>query len=369
FAYIQDKMEFDYLILNIGLRFDQVDPNATMWKDLNRFVVWDSTAGRWISAPMFDVPAQSKWSPRIGIAYPVTVNTVFHFSYGHFFQTPPFDAFVYNARKDLGSALPLVGNPKVRAQKTIAYETGLSQVLPRDITLTLTVWYKDIRGLLSTLQVRYLSNQYVVYTNSDYASVKGLDVSFDKRFFRGIGGSLNYTYSIAKGTNANPLGGYFSAYTQEEIPHQEYYLSFDQRHDFAANLYFRTPEHWGPGAGYFYPLGNWNATVILNAGSGLPYTPFVDPTVRVDVNSARMPWTFTLDLRMKKQVRIGSQLLTAFVEATNLTDHRNVLAVYPRTGKPFDPGFSGVGTSEDANHNPARLGPARSVKLGFTWDW
>ncbi|NOZ74672.1 MAG: TonB-dependent receptor [FCB group bacterium] len=369
FAYLQDKLEFDYLILNIGLRYDRVDPNATMWKDLNRFVVWDTTAGRWTSAPMFDVPAQSKWSPRIGIAYPVTVNTVFHFSYGHFFQTPPFDAFVYNARKDLGSAFPLVGNPKVKAQKTIAYETGLSQVLPGDITLTLTVWYKDIRGLLSTLQVRYLSNQYVVYTNSDYASVKGIDIAFDKRFFNGIGGSLNYTYSIAKGTNANPLGGYFSAYTQEEIPHQEYYLSFDQRHDIAANLYFRTPERWGPGAGIFYPFGSWNATVILNAGSGLPYTPFVDPTVRVDVNSARKPWTFSLDLRLKKQVRFGTQRLTAFVEATNLTDHRNILSVYARTGKPFDPGFSGVGTSEDANHNPARLGPARSVKLGFTWDW
>ncbi len=369
FAYLQDKLEFDYLILNLGLRFDQVDPNASMWKDINRFVVWDSTAGQWIPAPMYDVPAQSQWSPRIGIAYPVTVNTVFHFSYGHFFQSPPFDALIYNARKDLGAALPLVGNPKVKAQKTIAYETGLSQVLPRDLTLTLTVWYKDIRGLLSTLQIRYLSNQYVVYANTDYASVKGVDVSLNKRFAQGLGGSLNYTYSIAKGTNANPLGGYFSAYTQEEIPHQEYYLSFDQRHDIAANVYVRTQGDWGPRVGFFHPLGGWYATVILNAGSGLPYTPFVDPTVRVDVNSARKPWTFSLDLRLKKQVVIGTQRLTVFWEATNLTNYENVLFVYSRTGKPFDPGFSGVGTGADANHNPAHVGPPRSIKMGLTWDW
>ncbi|RMF10619.1 MAG: TonB-dependent receptor [Candidatus Neomarinimicrobiota bacterium] len=369
FFYVQDKLEFDYLILNIGFRWDQVDPRATMWQRLDRFVLWDSTASQWIPAPLVEVPAQSQWSPRIGIAYPVTVNTVFHFSYGHFFQTPPFDAFYYNAQKDLGSALPLVGNPRVQAQKTVAYETGVTQVLTPDISLTVTVWTKDIRGLLSTLQVRYLSNQYVVYTNTDYASVKGVDLSLEKRFSRGMGGALNYTYSVAKGTNANPLGGYFSAYVQEEVPHQEYYLSFDQRHDLALNLYLRTGHQRGPAWGPLHPLGGWTANLILNAGSGLPYTPFVDPTVRVEVNSARMPWTFTADLRLKKDLFSGRIRGTLFLEAKNLTDYTNVLSVYPRTGKPFDPGFSGVGTSEDANHNPAHLGPPRSLKAGFTWEW
>jgi len=318
---------------------------------------------------MESVKPQTQWSPRVGISYPVTVNTVFHFSYGHFFQMPPFEAFVYNARKDLGSAMPLVGNPKVKAQKTIAYETGLSQALPHDITLNLTVWYKDIRGLLSTLQVRLGSNSYIVYTNTDYASVKGLDISLSKRFTREFGGSFNYTYSIAKGTNANPLGGYFSAYSQEEIPHQEYYLDFDQRHDFAADIYFHSDRNWGLGVGSFRPFSKLYATLILNAGSGLPYTPYVDPTVRIDVNSGRMPWTFSVDARLKKGFTILGQNMSVFLEVENLTDYRNILYVYSRTGKPFDPGFSGVGTSEDANHNPSNAGPGRSIHAGFTWDW
>ncbi|MDH3268536.1 MAG: TonB-dependent receptor, partial [Ignavibacteria bacterium] len=33
-AYIQDKIEYNYLILNVGLRYDYVDPKATMWPDI-----------------------------------------------------------------------------------------------------------------------------------------------------------------------------------------------------------------------------------------------------------------------------------------------------------------------------------------------
>ena len=367
--YIQDKIEYDFLILNIGLRYDRVDANATMWKDINRFVEWDSTKDVWIPAPLVAVPARSKWSPRIGIAYPVTDRTVFHFSYGHFFQTPTFDAMTYNALKDISTTLPLVGNPDVKPQKTVAFETGLKQALSNDVALELTVWSKDIRDLLSTLQIRYLSTQYVVYTNTDYASVKGIDISVRKRFSRSFGGSLNYSLSVTKGNNSSPIGGYFSAYTQEEVPHQQFFLNFDQRHDIAVNLDIRTTENAGMRLMGIRPFANINANLLINAGSGLPYTPYVDPTVRVDINSARKPWTFSADLRVRKRILLQSISLTAFLEVTNLTDYRNVFYVYSRTGKPFDPGFSGVGTSEDANHNPAHLGRGRTIKAGLSLEW
>lgn len=367
--YIQDKIEYDFLILNLGLRYDYVDPNAAMWSDIQEFVIWDSTENVWIPAPLVEVTPKSQWSPRIGLAYPVTDRTVFHFSYGHFFQTPTFDAMTYNAAKDITATLPLVGNPRVKPQKTVAFETGLKQALSQDVALELTLWSKDIRDLLSTQQIRYLSNQYVVYTNTDYASVRGLDFSVDKRFTSGFGGSLSYSLSVAKGNNSQPLGGFFSAYEQEEVPHQEFFLDFDQRHDVSVNLYVRTTPQSGPVFMGRHPLANVNANLLVNAGSGLPYTPFVDPTIRVEINSARMPWTYSVDLRVKKRFNIGPAALTGFFEVTNLTDHQNVLVVYSRTGKPFDPGFAGVGTSLDANHNPAHVGPGRELRLGVSVDW
>ncbi len=367
--YIQDKIEYDFLIFNLGLRYDYVAPNAAMWGDIQEFVVWDSTENIWMPAPMVDVDPKSKWSPRIGLAYPVTDRTVFHFSYGHFFQTPTFDAMTYNAVKDITATLPLVGNPRVKPQKTVAFETGLKQALSTDVALELTLWSKDIRDLLSTQQIRYLSNQYVVYTNTDYASVRGVDFSVDKRFTGGFGGSLSYSLSVAKGNNSQPLGGFFSAYEQEEVPHQEFFLDFDQRHDLSVNIYFRTPPKSGSVIFGKHPFANINANLLVNAGSGLPYTPYVDPTIRVDINSARKPWTYSADLRVKKRFSISSAAFTGFFEVTNLTDHQNVLYVYSRTGKPFDPGFAGVGTSADANHNPAHVGPGREIKLGVSVDW
>ena len=367
--YIQDKIEYDFLIFNLGLRYDYVAPNAAMWGDIQEFVVWDSTENIWMPAPMVDVDPKSKWSPRIGLAYPVTDRTVFHFSYGHFFQTPTFDAMTYNAVKDITATLPLVGNPRVKPQKTVAFETGLKQALSNEVVMELTLWSKDIRDLLSTQQIRYLSNQYVVYTNTDYASVRGVDFSMDKRFSGGFGGSLSYSLSVAKGNNSQPLGGFFSAYEQEEVPHQEFFLDFDQRHDLSVNIYFRTPPKSGSVIFGRHPFANINANLLVNTGSGLPYTPYVDPTIRVDINSARKPWTYSADLRVKKRFSISSAAFTGFFEVTNLTDHQNVLYVYSRTGKPFDPGFAGVGTSADANHNPAHVGPGREIKLGVSVDW
>ena len=175
---------------------------------------------------------------------------------------------------------------------------------------------------------------------------------------------------MAKGNNSSPTSGYFSAYTNEEVPHQEYYLSFDQRHDVSLNLFLRSAKQEGPGFAGMYPLSNINANLLLNAGSGLPYTPYVDPTVRVDINSARKPWTYSLDLRLKKALLLKGLRGTLFLEATNLTDHENILFVNSRTGKPFDTGVSGlVGASDDSNLNPAKLGPGRSLKLGFSIDW
>ncbi|NOZ08051.1 MAG: TonB-dependent receptor [FCB group bacterium] len=358
--YVQNKFEFDYVNLNLGLRYDYLNPATGMWQDVQHFVVWDSTAAAYLPAPILDVPAESKWSPRIGIAYPLSEESVFHFSYGHFFQSPDFNAITYNARKDVSASLPLLGNPRIKSQKTVSFETGLKQSLSQNIALEVTAWMKDIRDLLSTVQIRYLSEQYVVFDNTDYASVKGIDITLRKRPSGMISGSLNYTLSVAKGNNSTPLSGYFSAYFLEEVPHEEFYLDFDQRHDISLDVNLVTPSR-----GFVPLLNNITANLLFTAASGLPYTPYVDPSVRVEINSARMPWTYSADIRIKKRIQLDRSLFTLFLEVINLTDHQNVLRVYSITGKPFDSGTVGsVGSSQDADHNPASVGPGRTIKLG-----
>ncbi len=361
-AYVQDKIEYDYLIVNVGLRLDYINPEASMWPDIKRFGEFDAD-NNFIPSEEIPVDAQYAFSPRIGLAFPITEQSVLHFAYGHFFQNPNYNSLYYNLRKDLTTSLPLIGNPTVKAQKTVSFEAGLKQQLGDDWAFDITAWYKDITDLLSTLQVSYLSRDYVVFYNSDYASVKGIDFTLKKRFADYFSASMDYTYLIAKGNNSQPLGGYLNAFEKEEIPHQEYFLDFDQRHNFAANFNFYIPKDYGI-------LSDVNFNLILRASSGLPYTPYVDPTVRIEINSARKPWTSSVDFRLQKQFPVSFFSIAWFWEITNLFNTENVLFVYSRTGKPFDSGEVGlVGSSPDANHNPANVGPPRAITTGIQIIW
>lgn len=363
-AYLQDKIEYNYLIVNVGLRFDYADPKATMWPDIYHFGHFDEN-NNWVLAEEVPVTPKTQLSPRIGLAHPITEDAVFHFAYGHFFQNPDYNAQYYNLDKDINTSLPLIGNPDVKPQKTVSYEAGIKYRLSESWALDLTAWYKDITDLLSTLQVSYLSQDYVVFYNSDYASVKGIDLTLQKRYSNYFSGSVDYTYMVAKGNNSQPLGGYFDAFAGEEIPHQEYYLDFDQRHKIALNLNFNIPENSGLDIFGMDILSNFNLNILVRANSGLPYTPYVDPTVRIDINSGRKPWTSTIDLRAVKTIPFSFISAALVLEITNLLNTENVVYVYSRTGKPYDTGESGlVGSSPDADHNPAHVGPPRIIKLG-----
>ena len=364
-AYAQDKIEYDYLIINLGLRFDYADPRASMWPDIRHFGSFDAN-NNWIPSNEEKITSKTQLSPRIGLAHPISDRAVLHFSYGHFFQNPDYNSLYYNQAKDLSTSMPLVGNPGVKAQKTVAYETGLKYKLNDDWALDVSAWYKDITDLLSTLQISYLSRDYVVFYNSDYASVKGIDLTLHKRYSNYFSGSIDYSFMVAKGNNSQPLAGFIDAFSKEEIPHQEYFLDFDQRHDIAVNVNFNVPRNEGPEFFGIKPLSDFNFNVLFQAGSGLPYTPYVDPTVRIEVNSARKPWTSTVDIRAVKKIWIFDFATSVFVEVTNLFDTENVRYVYSRTGKPFDTGQAGlVGSSPDADHNPAYLDPPRIIKAGI----
>jgi len=368
-VYFQDKIEYDYLILNVGLRFDYADPKAYMWSNIRQFGFFDET-NNWIMADEEKVDPKMQLSPRIGLAHPITSRAVLHFSYGHFFQNPDYNSLYYNHHKDLSTTMPLVGNPRIKAQKTVAYETGIKYQLGENWALDLTTWYKDITDLLSTLHISYLSQDYVVFYNSDYASVKGFDLTLRKRYSNYFSASLDYTFTIAKGNNSQPLGGYFDAFAQEEIPHQEYFLDYDQRHDVALNVNFTIPKNKGPQVFGLKPFSNFNMNLLFQVGSGLPYTPYVDPTLRIEPNSGRKPWTSNVDFRVQKNIKISGITTAIFAEVKNLFDRENVVYVYSRTGKPFDTGLPGlVGSSPDANHNPLHVGPPRLIRAGIQLLW
>lgn len=348
-AYIQDKIEYDYLVLNLGLRYDYADPKAKMWSNI-----------RDPSSEVDRSPKKTQLSPRIGLAHPVTDRTVLHFSYGHFFQNPPYYQQYNNLVLDPDSVVPytLIGNPKVQAQKTVAFEVGVQQKLTKNFAFDAGLFYKDMTDLLATTSVRWRGLDYVVFDNADYGNVKGVDLTL-----RGwndlLSGMLSYTYSVAKGNRSTPMEGFWNAYYQRPEVKREYYLDFDRTHDLAVNLRIKSPFKRGF-------LSGSGVTILVEVASGLPYTPYVAPTVTVEENSGRKPTTATVNLRFDKEFSFLGIGASFFMEATNLFDRINALSVYSRTGDPWDAGWGGLGTSPDAVKDPSNVGPRREVRAGCT---
>jgi len=352
-AYVQDKIETPFLVINLGLRFDYLNANVVF-----RNNSLDPTS-------LIKVKSRSQISPRLGIAHPISDRTKLHFSYGHFFQNPDYQYLFENNQYDLNVREPLFGQPNLDAQRTISYEVGISHQFTENVALNITGYYRDITGLIGTryffpfVDGRYTG--YTLYVNEDYANVKGFEVTLDVRPNKYISGGLTYTYSVAKGSASSETEQYPG--TQEST--QLYYIDFDRTHVFNASGTYTIPKDEGPvilGSPIFE---NMDFSLVLKASSGAPYTPSGRDIGFVEKNSLRQPSLYNIDLMIGKDFEfLGNLRLRMFAEILNLTNRRNVLYVYGDTG---DPEYTTVGGySSEYMHDPSNFGPPRSVRLGFT---
>lgn len=349
--YLQDKMEFPSLIVNVGLRFDYADQRAPFRDDPLR--------------PTTVIPSSAKTqlSPRIGIAHPITDRTNLHFSYGHFFQNPQYEFLYENSQYDLNVREPLFGQPDLDAQRTVAYEVGLAHQFTDNMAASFTAYYKDVTGLIGTrynfpfVDGRFVG--YTLYVNEDYANIKGFEIDLTMRRTKHISGGLTYTFSVAKGSSSSEAEQYPG--TQEST--LLYYLSFDKTHSISARASLSLARGEGPAVFGFKPLAQTYWNFVMRASSGYPYTPGGRDAGFVISNSARMPWNFSIDLEAGRDWRAFGLEITTFFEALNLTNYKNVVFVYSDTGLPD---ATLVGNSSDEYiKDPSNFGPPRQVRIGL----
>ena len=357
--YVQDKIEYSSIIINAGIRADYVNIKGEAFKDIEN-----------PDTGIKDTQAELKISPRIGLAHPISENTVIHFSYGQFLQFPNFENIYKNLQflnTDIlyDASLALVANSAVKSQKTTSYEFGISQVIGDNLALKFAAYSKDINDLLGTIFVntRY---RYAIFTNNDFARIQGVDISLEKRVSNYWGTKFDYTYSVARGNEATATEQAYNIFEGRPLIIKEFYLDFDRRHDISVSFSLFLPKNFGPEFAGIYPFSNVNFSLLAEFSSGLPYTPISDDrTQYFEKNSARMPWTKSVDVRLEKKFPLSSIELSFFVEATNIFDWLNPFVVQPRSGKVWDDGKSTLfGSGRDFMHNPKDVGPPRIIQLG-----
>jgi len=356
--YVQDKMEFDYMIVNVGLRYDMFDPNAVVPGDL-------SDPGNQNKQKKAKI--KNQFSPRLGIAYPISEKGVMHFSYGYFFQMPLFQYLYANSEfeVEIGRLKTLMGNADLNPQKTIIYEVGLQQQLSEDLAIDVTAYYKDTRDLLGTEIYQTLQgDRYARYENRDFGNTRGIVFALNKRQSKWLSTSLDYTFQIAEGNTSEPNSAFVDRQSNREPEKRLLPLDWDQRHTIN-------------GAITFSPTARTNISLLGRYGSGLPYTPKFLNIRRALTNTARSPMTMTFDLKTNYNFTLMGNNIVFFLKVFNLFDHRNEVFVYPDTGRSgytlvslYTGLVRGYNSIDDFFYCPPNhYSPPREMQLGITMEF
>ncbi len=357
-AYIQDKMEFESLIVNLGIRYDLFDPNSVVPTDLGDPANPDKFK---------QASVKSLVSPRLGIAYPISARGILHFSAGKFFQMPLFQFLYANSEFEvqIGRLQTLMGNADLEAQKTTVYEVGLQQQLSDNLAVDVTVFSKDIRDLLGTEIDRLTkgADQYARYVNKDFGTARGFTVSITQRASNWFSAAVDYTLLTATGNASDPNAGFISRRANRQAENRLVPLDWDQRHTLNASVTFSKNN-------------KFNLTFLGRYGTGLPYTPKFLNVLKALENSARSASTLTVDIKSNYSFTFGGQHFSAFLKIFNLFDRKNEVIVYPSTGRA---GFNleyrqssrpkGLNTIEQFVFNPPfHYSAPRQIRLGLTVD-
>lgn len=354
--YLQDRFDWRGLIVSAGLRFDMFDYNAQRLINVERPIdPFDEGDSEIDPGDLEDSEVFTRMSPRLGISFPVSDITQLHINYGKFFQRPDLqNLFVgYDflaARIDAGSYFPFP-NPNLKPEKVTQYEVGITHQLGEFTAFDLTAYYKDVQDLVAIFhQAPGYPTNYDYYGNTDYGTIKGVDFSLNMRRTRNISMQVKYSLSYASGTGSYAQSQFNIAWKNPTgTPKSTSPLDYDQRHSLIGIFDLRTLKGEGPMFGKYHPLENFGLNVITQLASGLPYTPMApydavtnksvaqNPTG--SINSANMPWSFVIDLKLERGFEVGNFKILPYVWVKNLLNRENIISVYEGTGEANTTGY------------------------------
>lgn len=382
--FIQDRITYDGMIVNIGLRYDYWFPGKFVddaIKDSNTVTITDAARDKYRSETFefLGMRGKSHLSPRLGISHPVTDNDVLYLHYGHFSQQPKGQYVYAKLRSTSEATYQLFGNPNLKPTTTVAYELGIKHRFNANQTLEVKAYYKDMFDYPTAATVRKFSPRYgnisfLMYVNMDYARSRGIEMRFRRRYSQFLSGNIDFTYALATGKSSTPntnllvVAGKIS-----EKPLGESRLSWDRPYRLSADLYFDMPEKANLRLLGMRIPEKWGLTLRWDFESGKRYQRMIDVANNIyekDENgSLSDPW-MRMDLRFYKDFALFGTRLAFLIEAENLFNAKVPRIINPVTGRPYQPGdVIPVSWYDDPDDlpaaNPARYDWPRRVMTGL----
>ena len=401
-AYLQDKIELSDIILNLGLRWDYINPDS---KD-----VPDPTAlnfngdGFIFDNSVLATKKTSQVSPRVGLSFPASDRTVFHASFGKFIQQTKLRdsymgpgawyAFAYSGRYVTNS-----WGWGLQPTRTTQYEVGFSQQMSDFASFDISAFYKDIMDQI-TLNFYAPSTAtgkpYYALVNGDFSSSKGIELKLNLRRVNRVSAQVNYTFSDTRstGTNNQNAGGLWSAGSVVSLPKYLTPVDFNAANRGNMILDYRFAK--GDGGPILQQMG---LDFLLQFNSGHSFTRLAidqfgpvgnaDPRFRSPVETiggSTTPWFFQLDARLDKTFSVGNLDLNVYIYVINLLDSDNPVNAFLRTGDPKNDGWLSTPTGQAAlaqfgqqyadlynarynGENSGNFGPPRQIRFGLKLDY
>jgi hypothetical protein len=300
FAYGQLRWQYQGMVINAGARAQFFSPGRTATPQ----TLGDGARGRW------------SLSPRLGIAYPISVRDVFSLAYARLEQDPARD-FLYDNRRRVGNRQP-IGDASLVPASVVSYQGAVKHLFGPDWAAQASLFYRDVFGQVGARNDAPLPGGYELrYTNDDEAHAIGVEVGVAHEAGEERRVALQVTWMQSYGNESRPEGDPFGPVRgPEAVPLGDRPLSWDRRYALSFS-----------GA---WPLRDrWTLAWATVGGSGLPWTPKVRREPFTDlsqVNSRRFGWSENTDASLRWRPRFGSGLVFGF-EARNLFDEHTEQAV------------------------------------------
>ncbi len=323
------------------------------------------------------------FSPRLGVAYPVSVRDVFSLSYVRVQQDPQRD-FLYDNRFDITNHQPL-GNPSLTPATAISYQAAVKHLFDVRWAMQGALFYRDVYGLPGA---RNRGTSPVLprleYLSIDDASASGAEWSLMWSGSNGSHALLGYTYLEASGSQSREEGvPYGPKLSLRPQPIGGHALDWDRRHTFDLALYLRRP-------------GRGSVAWTTIAGTGLPWTPRARREQDADLsaeNTRRFAWSESSNLALRFEggrwlggVTLGLDVRNVFDARTDLTatvdgyPNRTINTLYDdygayrtETGQPggaFWNDRDGDGVPGwIAVRDPRLLVPPRAIRFSIEREW
>jgi hypothetical protein len=335
--YLQDKLEFEGMIANFGLRWDYSYAGG-YWYKYNPFssaFTGDQSGG--LDTLLEHAPTSkiTNLSPRLGVSFPVTDNSKLYFNYGHFFSMPsPENLFLVRKYSD-NQQVARIANPNNPLPKTVAYELGYEHNLFDQFLLHVAGYYKNVSD--ETRLNEYTSKDgkvdYFVSTPSLYEDLRGVEISLTKSRGEWVAGFLNYTYEVVTSGGFGFVRIFESTSANRDYQNNvtniqnDLYQSKPIPRPFGrGNIDLYTPKEFGPKIGFLRPLADWRLSLLgqYRAGSYFTWAGGGSTSIQGLQNNVEWKDYYNLDLRVSKMFSLGSASIEIFIDATNVLNMKTM---------------------------------------------